>query len=140
MDKKKKYKCLWCNSEKNKEDLSVIYGNNKFFNKSFFYSCKGNHIENLKKYLEKTEKYYTHSFSSILVSLIIYPSLIIILKKYQYWISIFMSFDFGTGLFFFPFSTPGFTEKFGVKKTLIILRAISLILILSALILLLRIV
>ncbi|HPP88515.1 MAG TPA: hypothetical protein PLM75_11710, partial [bacterium] len=76
-----KIKCLWCNALKDKNELNVIYGKNAYFNKSIFYGCgDNNHIEKIKKFLEHTEKYYSHAQSSIKMSLILYPLLMVIFK------------------------------------------------------------
>ncbi|HPG31797.1 MAG TPA: hypothetical protein PKY81_03470 [bacterium] len=120
-----KHKCLWCNIEKKKEDLSVIYGKNQFFNKSIFYGCKGSHIDNVKLFLERSEKYFSHSRTSVMTSLVIYPLVFILLKKYFYWITVMLSVDFGSGIIFFPYSSASLTEKIGLRTALFITRLVG---------------
>ena len=127
-----KVKCIWCNIEKNKEDMSVIYGKNAYFNKSIFYGCKGEHISSTKVFLEKTEKYYSHTQTTFFLTLIIYPLLVIFLKKYFHLITILITFDFGSGLFLYPFGAPAMTEKFGIKNSIFIIRLIATALIIAA--------
>jgi len=107
---------------KPKEEMSVIYGKNTFFNKAIFYGCKGDHIEKVKGFLERAEKYYAHSRSSILLSLAVYPLLLFFFRKYFNLLTILISVDFGSGLFFFPFGSPALTEKFGIRSTIYFLR------------------
>ncbi len=133
-----KVKCAWCNTENVKEEMSVIYGKNAFFNKSIFYGCKGEHINNVKSFLEKTEKFYSNTQSTFLISVILYPLLMFIFKKYFHWITIIFTIDFGAGLMFFPFGSSALTEKIGIQKSSILLRTIALALITCAVILIIR--
>jgi hypothetical protein len=136
----KKYICQWCLADKKKEDLGVIYGKNRFFNKSFFHACKGSHIEKLKGFLEKSDKYYLHNRSSVILGLIIYPVLCLIFSEYFQWITFIMSVDFATGLVFFPYALPELAEKIGVLKMLIVFRATAVLIYIAAALLLLKIV
>ncbi|MBP7653317.1 hypothetical protein KA977_07835 [Candidatus Dependentiae bacterium] len=138
METNEKYKCLWCNTEKKKEDLSVIYGKNQFFNKAIFYGCKGTHIDNIKIFLERSEKYYPHSRTSVMMSLVIYPVMFFLMKKYFYWITVMLSIDFGSGLIFFPYSSPALTEKIGLRNMLVFMRITGTALLTSGLILVAR--
>lgn len=127
-----KVKCIWCNTVANKEDMSVIYGKNSYFNKAIFYGCKGEHITSIKNFLEKTEKYYSHTQATFLLTLVIYPLLVIFLKKYFHLITILITLDFGSGLFLYPFGAPAMTEKIGIKNAVFIIRIIASILIIAA--------
>jgi len=131
-------KCLWCNAKKQKSELNVIYGKNSYFNRSIFYGCNNEHINLIKQFLEKTEKYHMQSFSSLIISLIIYPALLFFFKNYYYRITIIISIDFGSGLIFFPFALPRLTEKLGIQKYLFIFRTLGFAILIMAIILIIK--
>lgn len=127
MIKKIKIKCLWCNKHLDPKNIINLNYLNPIFEDETIFVCSKEHSEKTVEFLEKARDYFNGVYSSLKLSLILYPLLAIIFRKYFVIITMLMSLDFGIGLFFFPFTTPQIIKKIGISKSIIFAKTIGII-------------
>jgi hypothetical protein len=127
MQKRIKLKCLWCGKRITQDNLQNINYINPIFNNEALFVCSEEHKTKALSFLEVARNYYKISYFGLRMGIILYPVLALLFKNYFHIITMIMAFDFGIGLFIFPFTTPALIKNFGIKKSVIIAKVISTI-------------
>lgn len=122
-----KVNCLWCNKNLSGDNLTHIKYENPIFEKDALFVCSNEHKKKVLSFLENARNYYSVSLFGLNMGIIIYPLLSFLFRRYFSVIVMIMSFDFGIGLFFFPFTTPNLIKNIGIKKAVIFAKIISII-------------
>ena len=126
-EKNIKLRCIWCNRNLTSDTFKNFNYENPLLNNKSYFVCSDEHYKKTVNFLDLSRNYYKVSYLGLKIGLIIYPLLVIFLKKFFSIITMIMCFDFGIGLFLFPFTTPNLIKKIGLEKAIIIAKIISVI-------------